>query len=127
MQAILATRKDGKLQDIAEQADRNYKVQPSRVLATETATGSSQNPWATQIEALTKQVATLTEQMRSIAKELHEDETEHEADHGTEQEVRHLGKTASATTTDDSAQKPKDAPNLARSRETTRAIIDGDQ
>jgi len=70
MQAILATRKDDELQDIAKQADRIHEVNSrALVLATEIATGSPQNLWATQMEALTKQVATLTEQMTSMAKE----------------------------------------------------------
>lgn len=71
MQAILATRKDDELQDIAEQADRIHEVSNrALVLATQTAMEGPQNPWTSQIEALTKQVVTLTEQMTLMAKEL---------------------------------------------------------
>jgi len=71
MQAILATRKDDKLQDVAEQADRIHEVN-SRVLVLTTeqtaVDGGPQNTWAAQMEALTKQVATLTQQMSKMAK-----------------------------------------------------------
>ncbi|KMQ85816.1 hypothetical protein RF55_15411 [Lasius niger] len=71
-QAILATRKDDELENVAEQADRIHEVNNrALVLATETTpTGGLQNPWAAQMEALTKQVATLTAQMSGIVKEL---------------------------------------------------------
>lgn len=69
MQAILATRKDDKLQEVAEQADRIHEVNSrALVLATEQTATGSQNTWETQIEALTKQVATLTKQMSRMAK-----------------------------------------------------------
>jgi len=74
-QAILATRKSDKLQNVAEQADRIHEINSrALVLATEhppAATASSpQNAWTAQMEALTQQVATLTEQMTNMAKEL---------------------------------------------------------
>ncbi|XP_025270816.1 uncharacterized protein LOC112639866 [Camponotus floridanus] len=79
IQAILATRKGDKLQDMAEQADRIHEVD-SRALvlaidlrpatAAVAAATSSQNTLTTQMEALTLQVATLTEQLTNMAKEL---------------------------------------------------------
>jgi len=68
MQAILATRKDDDLQDIAEQADRIHEVN-NRALVVATEQTTTTNPWTTQMETLAKQVATLTEQMTKIARE----------------------------------------------------------
>ncbi|XP_011263135.2 uncharacterized protein LOC105255519 [Camponotus floridanus] len=76
-QAILATRKGDKLQDVAEQADHIHEIDSrALVLATDhrpaaaAAATSSQNTLTTQMEALTLQVATLTERLTNMAKEL---------------------------------------------------------
>jgi len=63
MQAILATRTDDRLEDIAEQADRIHEVNQSKALVlatTASTTKPMQNTWEQQIEKLTKQVAALT-------------------------------------------------------------------
>lgn len=70
MQAILATRKDDELQSIADRADRIHEVNRSLVLVTRIAATGMESPLVQQIEALTKQVAILTTQMTSMAKEL---------------------------------------------------------
>lgn len=68
-------RKTDKLQDVAEQADRIHEVNSrAPVLAAEylpvASTSNPQSTWASQMEAFTQQVATLTEQMTNMAKEL---------------------------------------------------------
>jgi len=66
MQAILATRTDDRLEDIAEQADRIHEVNQSKALvlaATASTTKPTQSSWEQQIEKLTKQVAALTTQI----------------------------------------------------------------
>lgn len=77
-QAILASRADDKLYDVAEQADRIHEVN-HRALVLSTAHPQAaaaalpQNQWMNHIEVLTKQVAALTMQMTTMAKTFQED------------------------------------------------------
>lgn len=74
MQAILATRANDDLADIAEQADSIHEVNCDRAVVLATAVppaqAASQMPWEAQIEALTKQVAALTSHMTKMSKQL---------------------------------------------------------
>lgn len=70
MQAILATRTEDDLDDVAEQADRIYEVGHKSVVLATTAPTANQSPWEAQIEALGKQVAALTTQMTKMAKSM---------------------------------------------------------
>ncbi|XP_029670907.1 uncharacterized protein LOC115240076 [Formica exsecta] len=71
MQAILATRTQDKLEDVAEQADRIYEVGSRSLVLTTTAPQQATAPaWETQIEALRQQVAAFTTNLaRSMPKE----------------------------------------------------------
>ncbi|XP_011687080.1 PREDICTED: uncharacterized protein LOC105449522 [Wasmannia auropunctata] len=70
MQAILATRTEDRLEDVAEQADRIHEVSgKTTVMATAVPTGTeSRNPWELQIAALSKQVADLTTEVTKMAR-----------------------------------------------------------
>jgi len=66
MQAILATRTDDRLEDIAEQADRIHEVNQSKALVlatTASTTKPTQSTLEKQVEKLTEQIAALTTQI----------------------------------------------------------------
>ncbi|XP_029679082.1 uncharacterized protein LOC115245109 [Formica exsecta] len=74
MQAILATRTQDKLEDVAEQADRIHEVgSRSMILATTTPQKATPPAWEAQIEALRQQVATLTTGMTDLAQSMTKD------------------------------------------------------
>ena len=62
MQLILATRTEDRLNDVAEQADRIHEM-TSKVMVAATDTPKKKGALEAQIQALTKQVATLTTQL----------------------------------------------------------------
>ncbi|XP_018360344.1 PREDICTED: uncharacterized protein LOC108759403, partial [Trachymyrmex cornetzi] len=69
MQAILATRSEDRLEDIAEQADRIHEVNNSKALVLATSVPSAestQNALEEKILTLTKQVAALSTQMTKV-------------------------------------------------------------
>ncbi|XP_011687077.1 PREDICTED: uncharacterized protein LOC105449518 [Wasmannia auropunctata] len=70
MQAILATRTEGRLEDVAEQANRIHEVSgKTTIMATVVPTGSgNRSPWELQIAALSKQVAELTTEVTRMAR-----------------------------------------------------------
>lgn len=72
IQAILATRNEDRLEEVAEQEDKIYDISSKAlVLATAApkAATTADNPLEAQIAALTKQVATLTTQMAKNVKQ----------------------------------------------------------
>jgi len=79
MQAILATRAEDKLKDVAEQADRIHEIGGKAiVVATSTATAvtpSKSQPKSMEehILTLTKQVAALTTQMTKMSRKWERD------------------------------------------------------
>lgn len=74
MQAILATRTQDKLEDVAEQADRIHEVgSRSMILATTAPQKATPSAWEAQIEALRQQVATLTTEMTDLAQSMAKD------------------------------------------------------
>lgn len=76
MQAILATRNQDKLGDVAEQADLIHEIgNKSLVLAATAPPQTTTAAWETQIEALRQQVATLTTEMTSLARNLRNEQT----------------------------------------------------
>lgn len=76
MQAILTTRIQDRLEDVAEQADRIHEVgSRALVLATSTQPQATSSAWETQTEALRQQVAALTTQMTSLAKNMKRERT----------------------------------------------------
>ncbi|XP_011699190.1 PREDICTED: uncharacterized protein LOC105456671 [Wasmannia auropunctata] len=74
MQAILATRSEDKLEDVAEQADRIHELSHKTfVLATSTqAPAENKKPWELQIAALSRQVAELTTEVTKMARNMNQ-------------------------------------------------------
>ncbi|XP_070158995.1 uncharacterized protein [Polyergus mexicanus] len=69
MQAILATRNNDNLEEVAEQADRIHEIGNNKALVFATsAETTNKKPWEEQIQALSRQVAALTTQMANATK-----------------------------------------------------------
>jgi len=89
MQAILATRTEDRLEDIADQADRIHEIGARAMVATTTPSttqlqtlpqpSTSQAVAETQILMLTKQIAALTVQMTKLTKEWNQEKARNRA------------------------------------------------
>jgi len=89
IQAILATRTDDRLEDVAEQADRIYEIRTKSVVAAaapslpqeplHTQPNTSQTATNSQIMMLTQQMAALTMQMTKLTQEWNKEKARNRA------------------------------------------------
>jgi len=85
IQAILATRTEDRLEDIADQADRIYENGTKAVVATASPCpappqpSTSQMTTKTQVLMLTKQIAALTAQMSKLTREWNQEKSRNRA------------------------------------------------
>jgi len=99
IQAILATRTDDRLEEIAEQADRIYEIGAKAVVATTSSSTAQQQPSTpqttteTQIMMLTKQIAALTVQMTKLTKEWSQERSRNRARSRSRSQRRYRSRT----------------------------------
>jgi len=101
IQAILATRTEDRLEDVAEQADRIYEIGMKAVVATtspeaiqtQQQPGTSQPAAESQIMLLTKQIAALTMQMSKLTKEWSQEKARNRARSRSRSQRRYRSRT----------------------------------